>query len=42
MNATFPKHLQEKTAERLKTAKTSWEMEEKLVELITGRKINDE
>ena len=35
-------HLQKKTAEILKTAKTSWEMEEKLVELITGRKINDE
>ena len=34
-------HLQKKAAEILKTAKTSWEMEEKLVNLITG-KINDE
>ena len=31
------KHLQKKAAEILKTAKTSWEMEEKLVNLITGK-----
>lgn len=31
------KHLQEKAVKTLKTAKTSWEMEEKLVNLITGK-----
>ena len=35
------KHLQPKILESIKTTKTVWEMEEKLVDLIT-RKNNDE